>query len=122
MTSNGQRGADFERRVRDHLIRAGYVVIRSAASKTGVDLVALGGPVVPVLLVQAKTDGRLDPGEWNALHALATYSGVVPVLARQERVGRRNVVALYRLDGPKVPRARNAPLVPLLLDVMEGVS
>lgn len=118
MASNGTRGATFERHCRTVLEAAGYIVIRSAASKTGVDLVALlgydhwqtpaGRPLS--MLVQCKTNFRLDPSEWTALWRLGFASGVTPVLAGRERAGRRLLPAFYRLDGPKVPHARNPPM------------
>ena len=124
MTSNGARGAEFERQTRDLLREHGYLVTRSTASKGLIDLFAVAPPgeghfpVAPTafyagphtLCVQAKRDGRLDHGEWNALYALAKAGGLVPVLAKREKVGRRHVVALYRLTGPRVPRSRTWPM------------
>lgn len=125
MTTNGQRGADFERSVRKALVDVGYVVIRSTASKTGVDLVALwNGPgdpewttdgtglwLLPALLVQAKTDGRLDPGEWNVLYDLGSASETRAMLVCREQAGRRKVPAFYALVGRKITGQRNPPKV-----------
>lgn len=122
MTTNGQRGTLFERECRVDLERQGFVVIRSAASKTGVDLVALGNPTTPVCgfpalesgrgevwLVQCKTNGRFDHGEWNALYTLAFNCGAVPILACREKEGRRLVPAFYVLTGPRTPHSRTWP-------------
>lgn len=119
MTSNGTKGANFERRVRAELVAAGYEVIRSAASKTGIDLVALPKPSLrgtsSALLVQVKLDGRLDPGEWNELVALAQSSLTIPVLASLDRSARPYRVIFRRLTGRKKPRSRTFPFVPLEL-------
>lgn len=72
-------GRAVEYRVRDHLAKLGYFVLRSPASKSPLDLVA----VAPgrVLFIQAKRSLALAPGEWNELFDLALGAGAVPVLA-----------------------------------------
>ena len=94
------RGADFERKVRDHCMHdldATYVV-RSAGSRGIVDLVvffagedviegeldtgakfALTMPVV--WLVQCKRDGRLSAEDRELLTSLAAETGATPYLA-----------------------------------------
>jgi len=52
-------GRNFEYRVRDYLISKGYFVVRSAGSKTPIDLVGLKSEHLP-LLVQCK-HGRNKP-------------------------------------------------------------
>lgn len=133
MTTNGQRGAKFEHETRDVLTDNGYVVIRSAASKSPVDLVALTSKgwlydnetLIPVpghvLLIQCKTNGKCDPAEWNHLYELAGAAGAVPVLAVRERDGRKVRVALYRMTGPKDGSGRRSPKEPLSLpEVRDG--
>lgn len=123
MASNGSRGTDFERQCRAALEVAGFTVIRSAASKTGVDLVALGKPDCPrargvpvwnrncgeVWLVQCKRDGRLDPGEWNTLVDLAWDCNSEPVLACREKVDGRFQAVFYVLTEQRTPRSRTWP-------------
>ena len=89
---NKRRGSDFERRVRDGLLVAGAVeVVRSADSRTKVDLVALlseEGQVPRVLLVQCKRDGRLPSGERDAIALLARQTGCRAMLAKAGQNGR----------------------------------
>ena len=99
------RGAVFERKVAALLTDDGYLVIRSAGSHGEADLVALKPG--QVLLVQAKTSGRLDPGEWNAFHKAAEAVGALPLLAHRPAPGK---VVYWRLTGPKVTRGK-APYV-----------
>jgi len=72
-------GRSFEYRTRDHLRGLGYFVLRSPASKSPIDLVAIRPG--RVLLVQCKRNGALAPGEWNELFDLAETCGAVPILA-----------------------------------------
>lgn len=50
--ANYRTGARLERRLRAHLIRNGYSVVRSAGSKGAIDLVACNAETI--LLIQAK--------------------------------------------------------------------
>ncbi len=127
-----RRGADFERAVRDVFVRHGYAVVRSTVSKSPADLVALRGaegaaltvpcpdfpsPItVRPLLVQAKIGGRhrFSPGDWNELYSLALSSGSWAVLASQEKQGRRHVVGLSLLLGPRQAHSREWPMKPLV--------
>lgn len=78
--SNYQRGVRFERAVREDLRSHGYHVIRSAGSKTKVDLMAIKPG--ELLLVQCKLPGsQLPSSEWNELRQLARYCGARPVVA-----------------------------------------
>lgn len=72
-------GRQFEYRVRDHLRALGYFVLRSPASRSPIDLVAIRPG--EVLFVQCKRSGALPPHEWNALFDLALSVGALPVLA-----------------------------------------
>lgn len=55
------RGRDFEHRVRAALVADGYDVIRSAGSKTKIDLVAFKAG--QILLIQCKLDANASPAE-----------------------------------------------------------
>jgi len=85
MATNYERGRAFEYRVRDKLYDMGAAaVVRSAGSKTKIDLVALfdiiESPTVwgasgDVWLVQCKRDGRLPAAERDALLDIAERTG-----------------------------------------------
>jgi hypothetical protein len=72
-------GVEFERAVRANLRLNGYEVVRSAGSKTKVDLVAFKQG--ELLFVQCKRSGRVGPAERTALLALAGLVDAVPVVA-----------------------------------------
>lgn len=72
-------GADFERAVRFDLRDNGYEVIRSAGSKTKVDLVAFKQG--ELLFVQCKRSGRIGPADRAALLGLAALVNAIPVVA-----------------------------------------
>lgn len=80
MTNHYRAGADFEREVRTALIQDGYEVIRSAGSKTKVDLLAWKS-LGPVLLVQCKRDGRISPAEraevWRLANLRCDFIGLI---------------------------------------------
>src|SRR5438105_4675280 len=101
-------GTAFEHRVRDRLRACGYTVIRAAASKSCVDLVAVRSD--RVLLVQCKRHSIPRTAEWNALYDLAGNL-CVPVLASMPG---RTGVKFFRLAGRKSGvRGVVSPLVPL---------
>lgn len=116
--SNYARGRDLEHRVRTHLREEGYEVLRTAGSKSKVDLVALKPG--QILFVQCKRSGALPPAEWNALWDLAAMVGAVPVLAEQLPRGRR----YWRLTARKDQPGRRQPMAELHLDelVHEAVT
>lgn len=88
MTTNYRRGADFERRVRDHLQDTYHFayVGRIAGSHTVADLVALG--YREVWLVQCKRDGRISAAERELLCDVAREAGAHAVIARTGKNGR----------------------------------
>lgn len=110
--TNYQNGAAFERRTSVYLTDEGFFVVRSAGSRSLVDLVAV--KPLQVLFVQAKRDGRLDPDEWDALFAAAAHAGAVPVLAAAGPRGRG--IVLTRLLGTKRRGARTQPCEPFIPD------
>lgn len=71
-------GRSVEYAARDDLRRHGYFVMRSPASKTPLDLIAVAPGVV--LFVQAKRSGALPVAEWNELFDLAVSVAAVPLL------------------------------------------
>lgn len=100
------KGDRFEYQVRDDLTERGYWVRRAAASRFP-DMVAVCKD--EVLWVECKTNGRLDPGEWNELYDLAMKYGGTPILASKPV---RGGLAYHRLLDRKVPGVRTlwAPL------------
>lgn len=99
-------GRAVEYRVRDHLRKLGWFVLRSPASKSPLDLVAVkAGRIV---FIQAKRSLAMAPKEWNAFYELATGVGAEPVMAGSP-TGRGLVY--YRLTGPKDSSRRAQPMV-----------
>lgn len=91
--TNYRGGADFEREVRAALVADGYqLVVRSAGSKTKVDLVAFKPD--QVLFIQCKRNGVCPPVERAELLRVAgLLPGVgVPVVASRPRVTYRRLV------------------------------
>lgn len=72
-------GRKFEYAVRADLTVNGYDVIRSAGSKTKIDLVAI--KPLQILLVQCKRDGRCSPAERAAVLRIAGMVDAVPLIA-----------------------------------------
>lgn len=89
-------GREFEWKVRDDLADNGYDVIRSAGSKTKVDLAAFKpGQAV---FVQCKRDGKISPAERVELLRVASHIDAVPVVAW--KVPRIAAIRYWRLTGP----------------------
>lgn len=94
--SHYQAGRDFEHKVRAALVADGYDVIRSAGSKTKVDLAAFKpGQAV---FVQCKRDGKISPAERVELLRVASHIDATPVVA-WKTVG-NSTIRYWRLTGP----------------------
>ena len=91
MVTNYQRGRHFEYRVRQHFIKEGYIVLRSAGSHTFSDLLAMKGG--EILLIQCKTDGYLPAPQREALLDAARENCCQAWLARKEK-GKLRLVRL----------------------------
>jgi len=75
-------GRNFEYRIRDACIAAGYYVVRSAGSKGKIDLVALGKDT---LLIQAKTNKRLNKEEQRTLAEVSGFNkNYIPLLGYRD--------------------------------------
>ena len=72
-------GAEFERTVRRDLEEAGYEVMRSAGSKTKIDLVAWKPG--ELIFIQCKRNGTISPAERSDLVRLAAMVDAVPLVA-----------------------------------------
>jgi len=104
-----RRGRRFEYRVRDYLQAAGYFVLRSPASRSPIDLLAVGKG--QSLFVQAKRSGYCGPQEWNELLGLAeSVQGAVPLLV--EPGGKRGEILFWMLTGRKDGSKRRQPRKP----------
>jgi Holliday junction resolvase len=91
-----ERGRDFEYRVRDHLRKCGFFVLRSPRSLGPVDLVALKKGVI--LLVQCKTGKyELRNAEKDGLVILAESIGAIPIFAYRE-ASRETHFRLHLID------------------------
>jgi len=99
-------GRQFEYRVRDQLKALGYFAMRSPASKTPIDVLAVRPGIV--LMIQCKASGALHPKPWNELYDLATSCGAIAILASFP-TGRGN--KYQKLTGRKERRGQRQPLV-----------
>ncbi len=102
-----RRGRRFEYRVRDVLKERGYFVMRSPASRSPIDLVAIEKGIV--LFVQCKVGGELPPAGWNDIYDLAISAGAIPLLAARD--GFRDI-EFMQLVGRKDGSKRRQPFVP----------
>ncbi len=84
------KGRTFEYKIIADLKKLGYVSVRSAGSKGDhkIDIVALT-PGMPIMLIQAKVNGKISKVEWDALYMLSrTVANTVPVVASNGPNGR----------------------------------
>lgn len=88
-------GYELEQAAKKDLEANGYLVVRSGGSKGVADLVAVKRS--EVLLVQAKTDGKIGPAERAALHRAAFTSGSIPLVVSWHKDGRAARRPRYRL-------------------------
>lgn len=95
-------GRSFEAAAKGMLQRRGYYVIRTYGSKSPIDMLAVGLDK-PTLFVQAKKDGKLYFGEWNAVFDLATLYGGWPVLVQRPPDGSKGAL-WFRLLGRKAQK------------------
>lgn len=105
--SKYRNGRAFEYKVRDALKARGYFVLRSAGSKSPVDLAALSH--TGILLVQCKRSGKLGIAEWNRLYELAESVNAMPLMAE---AAYRGSVIFWRLVEGKDGSRRNQPMEP----------
>ena len=112
-----QLGTALEHRVKKQLEADGYFVVRAAASKGLVDLVALKWG--QTLLVQCKRSGSLPPAEWNALYDLAAQLDAIPLMASKGLRGTQLLRLLARKTGR---RAQRQPMEPFVTDEVGALS
>lgn len=101
-------GRALEYRCRDRLKALGYFALRSPASRSPIDILAIRPGLV--LFVQCKRGGTLPVSEWNALMDAAESCGALPVMCEQPsgRGSMRWWLLNERKDGSK----RRQPLSP----------
>lgn len=107
-----EKGTRFESKVRDHLTELGYVVMRAAGSKGHgkIDLVAFH-PEAPMMLIQAKSDGKISKAEWDRVYSVAGwYKGAaVPIVAENGVNGHGVIYTL--ITGERIPYGRTQPAI-----------
>lgn len=94
-----KRGRDFEYRVKAFLEENGYLVWRSPASRSSVDLVAIKKGVI--LFVQCKRSGYIRVEERKKLKDLADSVGAIPIYAVADEY---RSFSLYRILEPNKSR------------------
>ena len=99
--SRYDQGRRLEWAARDALTAAGYLVLRSAGSKTPVDLAAFRpAPNVAcppdLVFVQCKTDGYLLPADRQRFARLADELGFEPLVADWYKEGRAARMVRFR--------------------------
>jgi len=93
--SNYTRGAYFERSVMKQLTALGFYCVRSAGSHGVFDIIALLSGAMP-LMIQCKTDGRVDPEERASLWRESIKAGAWAVRAR--RVNKNTIFDVLNPD------------------------
>lgn len=102
MVNQGRRGTRAENQVADELGKAGYDVVRSAASKGAADLVAVHDGEILFVQVKLVPPGKgyvqPSPAERRELYRIAERVGGIPVTAmRYPGAGSRPAVTRYWL-------------------------
>lgn len=77
-----KRGRNFEYRVKKDMEKRGYLVLRSPASKSPVDLYCIKRN--ELVFIQCKLHGQIGVSEWNAFFNLSQSVGALPILAENE--------------------------------------
>ena len=107
MATQYARGRAFEYRVKSLLEKHGYFVMRSAGSRSPVDLVAFRE--TQTIFIQCKRHGAIDRNDVNILYDLSMKHGAMPVLSEIPK-GKTRGIDLWVLTG-KMGRKQRKPLV-----------
>lgn len=102
-------GRDFEYYVRDKFKGAGYVALRSPASKSPADLYCI--KVGEVVFVQCKLHGAISPDEWNEFLDYSKSVGATPIVAMRGP-GDRGAVYMRIVGRKSGRRTQRQPWVP----------
>lgn len=95
-----RRGRDFEYSTKKRLEKAGFVVLRSPASKGLADLWAVKDG--KIWFVQCKLHGAISPAECDALYDFAHEAGATPVIA-QRPTGKTRGFEFFEVTGHRGP-------------------
>lgn len=97
-------GRNFEYATKRDLEKYGFIVLRSPASKTPADLVAIREGLI--IFIQCKLHGAMGVKEWNAFLDYADKGGAAPVMAQRSSTGRGISYFLLtdKKDGSKKPQ------------------
>jgi hypothetical protein len=118
MANNAAKGAGRENRVRRQLERDGYWVVRSAASKGSLDLLAIKRPQVLGIQVKSGELWRVSVAEHDEMWGLCLRIGAVPVVVQCQD---RKPDLWWRATGPKAGRVGKAlPYEPFVLDEVDA--
>jgi Holliday junction resolvase len=107
-TSHYRRGRGFEYSVRNDLRALGFFCMRSPASKSPIDLVAIRKNCVA--FIQCKIGGQLSPAEWNEFLDLSESVGAVPILACRKQI---RLIQYFRIIARKDGSKARQPMQPL---------
>ena len=83
--SSKRKGIKKEWELKKHLEKIGYLVLRSSASKTGIDLLAGNGK--EVMAIQVQTSEYISKDKLEALKKYALAFNAKPVIAVKTRKG-----------------------------------
>jgi len=97
-------GRQFEYKTRDDLRKMGYFVLRSPASRSPMDLIAISHGVV--LFIQCKRNMVCPTKDWNSLLNLSESVGAIPIVAGQPE---RRGILYFRIDGLKDGSKKRQP-------------
>ena len=96
MGTRYESGRNFEYRVRDYFRDRGYVVIRSAGSRTGADLVIFDQDTILLAQCTTSEESKGDADRVKLL-AMTVNDSMIPVLVWKDRF--RGPLVFERLDG-----------------------
>jgi Holliday junction resolvase len=120
MANNAAKGAARENRVRRHLETDGYWVVRSAASKGSLDLLAVKRPQMLGVQVKSGELWRVGVAEHDEMWELCLRIGATPVVVQCQD---RKPDLWWRSTGPKAGRVGRAlPYVPFSLDEVDTAA
>jgi Holliday junction resolvase len=107
-TSLYKLGRAFEYRVRDHMKKFGYFVVRSPQSRSPVDLTCVRSG--SIIFIQCKRGGCISTKDWNEFYGLAQSVGAEPILATMPDKSTRGI-ELRKITGPKDGTQRGQPWI-----------
>lgn len=110
-----KKGRDFEYRVKRHMEKLGYTVVRSYASKTPADLTAVkNGRAV---FVQCKLHDFYNVDEWNKYIDYCDNAGALPIYATRSRDG--SGIDYFIITGKKDGSRKKQPMKPYDIENMK---